>query len=82
MIQVKIVLELPTDIIETIRLEEQWENEGGTASNNIMDEWISKNKLPLSPGDCFKVVSGEIEQTENQVYYIVNLEPFKAEIHE
>lgn len=82
MIQAKILLDLPTDVNKTIRLEEQWENEGGAPSNNIIDEWISDSELPFAPGDSFKVVSGRVEQINNQFYYSVNLEKIEARIHQ
>lgn len=82
MIQAKILLDLPSDMIETLRLEEQWENEGGSASNNIMDEWISETPLPFSPGDSFKVVSGRVEEINNQFFYSVSLEKIETEVHQ
>ena len=78
MIEAKIVLKLPADIVETVRLEEQWENEGGTTSNNILEEWIPASYIPFSPGDCFKVVSGHIEQDGHQIIYNVNIEPVES----
>lgn len=80
MVQAKILLDLPSDLNETVRLEEQWENEGGSASNNIMDEWISETPFPFSPGDSFKVVSGHIEEINNQFFYSVKLERIETEV--
>lgn len=78
MIQIKVVLELPADLVETVRLEEQWENEGGATSKNIPGDWIFGNILPFYPGDSFKVVSGDIEAFNGQFYYCVNLQPIEA----
>ncbi len=82
MVHVKILLDLPTDTVETIRLKEQWENEGGAALKSTSNKWITESQLPFSPGDHFKVAGGHIEQIGNQTYYIVELEPLEAGIHQ
>ena len=50
----------------------RWEGEGGDATelNDIFDEI----KLPVKPGDTFKVTDGSIIFEDNEYYYMVNID--------
>ncbi|MFO7845344.1 MAG: hypothetical protein R6V27_02205 [Balneolaceae bacterium] len=72
--QISIKLDDPDSIKEYDRLQSQWENEGGSTRPSSIENMIPDGILPLKPGEQFKVISGTIERTDDQLFYVVDIE--------
>ena len=69
---IKIKLDENDHLKEYAKELRRWEGEGGdtTELNDIFDEI----KLPVKPGDAFKVTDGSIIFEDNEYYYMINID--------
>jgi hypothetical protein len=74
----KIKLDISPKTAEYIRLQEQWENEGGAIT--VRSDVKPALNIPLQPGEHFKVVGGHIHFEDGSCYYIAEVEKLKAGI--
>ena len=74
MIRIKIKLDVPESPMSYFRLQEQWENEGGTTDIKSRDELVPDHKIPFTPGDYLRIVNGNIDLINDDIYYIADVE--------
>ena len=74
-LQIKIKLDVPREVLEYFQLEQQWENEGGAIRPNQAAEIEHDIEAPLKPGLCYFVLDGHLEVEDNHLFYIVDLHP-------
>lgn len=71
--QLKIKLDLPADTAKYYKLQEQWENEGGSTSDQPVTMSLPEIHPPLTTGDTFQVISGTIDLIDDELFYIANI---------
>lgn len=74
MIQIKIKLDVPESTITYYRLQEQWENEGGSIAILSKDDIIQENIIPFLPGEKIRIINGSIDLLDDHFYYIADIE--------
>jgi hypothetical protein len=72
--QLKIKLDLSGESAKYYKLQERWENEGGSTTNQPVTKLLSEAKLPLKIGDYFQVVGGNIDFIGDEIFYIANIQ--------
>lgn len=78
-VQVQIRLDVSRKTIAYLRLQEQWENEGGATT--MADPWdsVPEQTLPFHPGDLLKVVDGHLELMDDEIFYNITVERVQEE---
>lgn len=71
--QIKIKMDVPNSVIEYLKLQQIWENEGGALKKR--DHTLQEYNLciPLSSGNSFRVVCGYMDLEADSLYYIAKL---------
>jgi hypothetical protein len=77
--RIKIRLDVPDSTIDYYRFQERWENEGGAIVIKTREDLIPGNKIPFTPGETFRVVSGSIDLVDGHFYYIAEIEKVHEE---
>jgi hypothetical protein len=75
--RINIKLDIPEATIAYYRLQDQWENEGGSIPVKSKEDLIPGDKLPFSPGDTFRVAACSIDLIDDAFYYIVDIDLLK-----
>lgn len=70
----KIKLDVPERTVDYFRVQENWENEGGSTQVYSKISHFPDDTIPLQPGDQFKVLNGTIERIDNNLFYIAEIE--------
>lgn len=78
--QVRIKLDIPQSTIDYYRFQERWENEGGAIVIKSKEDLIPGDKIPFTPGETFRVVSGRIDLVNDNFYYIAEIEHVKVKL--
>jgi hypothetical protein len=73
-IRIKIKLDIQESTIEYIRLQEEWENEGGAFVPRSGEGLVPGSKIPFAPGDRFRVVNSAIDLINSHFYYIADIQ--------
>lgn len=71
--QLKIKLDLPDDTAKYKKLQERWENEGGSTTDQSETMSLPEIQPPLKTGDYFQVISGSIDFIDNEIFYIADI---------
>lgn len=72
--QLKIKLDLPDDAAaKYYKLQERWENEGGSTTDQSETMSLPEIQPPLKAGDYFQVISGSIDFIDNEIFYIADI---------
>ncbi|SMO66491.1 hypothetical protein [Gracilimonas mengyeensis] len=72
--QLKIKLDLSGESAKYYKLQERWENEGGSTTNQPVTKSLSEAEPPLKTGDYFQVVGGNIDFIGNEIFYIADIQ--------
>lgn len=76
--QLKIKLDLPGDTAKYYKLQEQWENEGGSTLDKPVTMSLPEIHPPLQTGDYFQVTDGHIDFIGNEIFYIAQIRKVDA----
>lgn len=72
--QLKIKLNLSGESVKYYQLQERWENEGGSTSDQPVTKLLSEAEPPLKTGDYFHVVGGNIDFIGNEIFYVADIQ--------
>ncbi|HET8864819.1 MAG TPA: hypothetical protein VFM80_03910 [Gracilimonas sp.] len=72
--QLKIKLDLSGESAKYYKLQERWENEGGSTSDQPITKLLSETEPPLQTGDYFQVIGGKIDFIGNEIFYIADIQ--------
>jgi len=80
MVRIKIKLDASEGTLAYNRLQEQWENEGGAVSIRSNVDLVLGDKIPFTPGDTFRILSGRMDFIDDDFYYIAEIEKIPDEV--